>query len=67
MPTEIAHDGVHRLVEKGGQLVDVLSAKAYEHEHLPGAIIITLKMLDHQTAAQLQPHRPVIVYCYDSL
>ncbi len=67
MPTEIAHDGVHRLVEQGGQRVDVLSAQAYEHAHLPGAINIPLEMLDHETAAQLQRHRPVMVYCYDGL
>jgi rhodanese-related sulfurtransferase len=53
MPTEVAHDGVHRLVEHGGQLVEVLLAKEYEQEHLPGAINIPLEMLNHETAAQL--------------
>jgi rhodanese-related sulfurtransferase len=67
MPTKVAHDGVHRLVEHGGQLVEVLLAKEYEQEHLPGAINIPLEMLNHETAAQLQQHQPVIVYCYDSL
>jgi hypothetical protein len=67
MPAKVAHDGVHRLVEHGGQLVEVLLAKEYEQEHLPGAINIPLEMLNHETAAQLQQHQPVIVYCYDSL
>jgi rhodanese-related sulfurtransferase len=49
MPTEVAHDGVHRLVEHGGQLVEVLLAKEYEQEHLPGAINIPLEMLTPQT------------------
>ena len=48
-------------------IVEVLSAKAYEQEHLPGAINIPLEMLDHETTAQLQQHQPVIVYCYDNL
>ena len=65
MPTEIGRDDVHRLVEGGAQLVEVLPAKEYQDEHLPGAINIPLKKLDQQTTAGLRRDRPVIVYCYD--
>jgi rhodanese-related sulfurtransferase len=49
----------------GAQLVDVLSAKQYEEERLPGAINIPLKKLDCQAAEALDRNRPVIVYCHD--
>jgi len=65
MPTNIERDHVRRLVEEGAQLVDVLPAKEYAEAHLPGAISIPLKKLDHQTAQQIQKDRPVIVYCND--
>jgi rhodanese-related sulfurtransferase len=53
------------LREEHAQLVEVLPSDEYEDEHLPGAINIPLKMLDADTTAQLDPVRPVIVYCYD--
>jgi rhodanese-related sulfurtransferase len=66
MPTNIHRDEVQRLLKEGAQLVEVLPAKAYEDEHLPGAINIPLKDLDLQVAATLHQERPVIVYCYDA-
>ena len=54
------------LREEQAQLVEVLPADEYEDEHLPGAINIPLKRLDATTSPQLDPARPVIVYCYDS-
>jgi rhodanese-related sulfurtransferase len=47
--------------------VEVLPAAEYADEHLPGATNVPLKQLDATTAAQLDPARPVIVYCWDSL
>ena len=58
---------LQKLVAGGGQLVEVLPAAEYADEHLPGAISLPLKQLDATTAAQLDPARPVIVYCWDSL
>jgi rhodanese-related sulfurtransferase len=66
MSTEIHRDDVRRLVADGVQLVEVLPAREYEAEHLPGAINIPLKQLDRQTTAQLQRDQPIVVYCYDS-
>jgi rhodanese-related sulfurtransferase len=66
MPTDIDRRQVQKLLEAGAQLIEVLPAKAYEDEHLPGARNIPLMRLDEQAIAGLQRERPVIVYCYDS-
>jgi len=65
MPNSIDRDGVRRLLEAGAQLVEVLPAKEYHEEHLPGAINIPLKELNLNTTAALSRDRPVIVYCDD--
>lgn len=65
MPTPIDRQGVQRLTGEGAQLVEVLPRAEYEDEHLPGAVSLPLKELDRESAHQLEPKRPVIVYCYD--
>ena len=66
MPTPIEREELQRLLrEEQAQLVEVLPPDEYRDEHLPGAINIPLKTLDAETAQQLDPQRPVIVYCYD--
>ncbi|MDF2745176.1 MAG: hypothetical protein K0S88_6554 [Actinomycetia bacterium] len=67
MPIRIDLAQLQELLDGGGQLVEVLPAAEYADEHLPGAISLPLKQLDATTAAQLDPARPVIVYCWDSL
>jgi rhodanese-related sulfurtransferase len=53
------------LAAEQAQLVEVLPAAEYEEEHLPGAINIPLKELDHETTCLLDHGRPLIAYCYD--
>jgi rhodanese-related sulfurtransferase len=65
MPTVIDRHGVQQLVRQGAQLVDVLGARDYEAEHIPGAVNIPLRNLNRATAKQLDPRRPVIAYCHD--
>ena len=65
MPTEIAAEKVQELVGRGAQLVEVLPAKEYDEEHLPGAISMPLKTLAWDRANELDRTRPVIVYCWD--
>ena len=65
MPTGIVRDDLHKLLEDGAQLVDVLPGKEYEEEHLPGAISLPLKELNRETATRLRRDIPVIVYCHD--
>jgi rhodanese-related sulfurtransferase len=59
--------GVQELLERGGQLVEVLPHEEYDELHLPGAINVPLKELDAQHAQRLDRERPVVVYCWDAL
>jgi rhodanese-related sulfurtransferase len=65
LPKHVDTADVEALVEKGAQLVEVLPAESYATEHLPGARNIPMAKLDARTIAQLDPSRPVVVYCYD--
>jgi rhodanese-related sulfurtransferase len=65
MPTDIRRDDVQRLIANRAQLVEVLPAEEYNQAHLPGAINLPLKKLNRQSANQLDPTHPVIVYCND--
>jgi len=65
MATHIDRDRLRELVAGGAQLVEVLPAKEYEEDHLPGALSIPLKRLDRDAVATLDPKRPIIVYCWD--
>lgn len=64
MPTHIDRDAVGELVTQGAQLVEVLPSQEFEEEHLPGAVSIPLKEI-RRAREELDPARPVIVYCYD--
>jgi rhodanese-related sulfurtransferase len=63
----IDRDELHRLISQGAQLVEVLPEAEYLDEHLPGAINLPLRQLSRETARQLDPGRPVVVYCWDAL
>jgi phage shock protein E len=67
MPAGIDLSEVKRLLNEGAQVVEVLPEAEYAEEHLPGAIHIPLKALTAESAAQLDPAKPVVVYCYDGL
>ena len=58
---------LYGLLARGAQLVEVLPEAEYAEAHLPGAVNIPLKQLDARAASGLDPDRPVIVYCWDSL
>jgi rhodanese-related sulfurtransferase len=64
--TAIERDHVRQLLAEGAQLVEVLPAAEYEEDHLPGARNIPLSKINRESAATLDAHRPVIVYCWDS-
>jgi rhodanese-related sulfurtransferase len=67
MPMPIALPELERLTAAGAQLVEVLPEQEYSEGHLPGAINLPLKQLTAETAAVLDRHRPVVVYCWDPL
>jgi rhodanese-related sulfurtransferase len=57
-------DEVQRLLEQGAQLVDVLPRNTFLEEHLPGAVNLPIADIGN-AREELDPTRPVIVYCYD--
>jgi rhodanese-related sulfurtransferase len=65
MSTLIDRETVQEMVKHGAQLVEVLPAKEYAEDHLPGAVSHPLNQLD-QEAGEIDRNRPVIVYCWDS-
>lgn len=67
MPTPVDRARAQELLDHGAQLVEVLPAPEYGEEHLPGALNIPLRKLGPDTARRLDPARPVVVYCWDSL
>ena len=62
-----SRDDVRRLVDQGAQLVEVLERRQYEAAHLPDAIHIPAWELTRERAGGLDPNRPVVVYCFDTL
>jgi rhodanese-related sulfurtransferase len=66
MPRPIDRHELQQLRAKGAQLVEVLPREEYEDQHLPGAIHVPLRLIDPDVRQQIDPARPVIVYCWDS-
>jgi rhodanese-related sulfurtransferase len=67
VPEEVDRREVQRLMERGAQLVDVMSPSEYGASHISGAVNIPLGKLPEMAPGLLDPRRPVITYCYDSL
>jgi rhodanese-related sulfurtransferase len=65
MSTLIDRETVQELMKHGAQLVEVLPAKEYAEDHLPGAVSYPLRRLE-KDADQIDRNRPVIVYCWDA-
>jgi rhodanese-related sulfurtransferase len=60
--------GLRELLDRGGQLVEVLPREEYDALRLPGALHLPLTELDAERAgALLDRARGVIVYCWDGL
>ncbi len=66
MARGIDREQVRRLMDQGAQIVDVLPAREYGEEHLPGAINLPLRRIEAEAASVLDPHRSIVVYCADS-
>jgi rhodanese-related sulfurtransferase len=66
MARGVDRDEVRRLMEQGAQIVDVLPAREYGEDHLPGAINLPLRKIETDVTRALDPSRPVVVYCADS-
>jgi rhodanese-related sulfurtransferase len=66
MAREISRVQVRLLMDEGAQIVDVLPAREYSEDHLPGAINLPLRRIETEAEQILDPGRPVVVYCADS-
>lgn len=62
-----SRDDVRRLIDQGAQVVEVLERRQFEAAHLPGAVHIPAWELTRERATSLDPARPVVVYCFDTL
>lgn len=67
MSRSIGRDRVRELLDQGAQLVEVLEERQYRAAHLPGAVRVPPRELTRERAAELDPDRPVVFYCYDAL
>ena len=67
MPQPLDYQRLRDLLADGAQLGEVLPAKEFAEEHLPGAINIPLKQLDGASTELLDKQRSVVVYCWDGL
>ena len=56
---------VIELQNHGAQVVEVLSRKQFDEQHIPGAISLPLSKFKSSELAKLDKTRPVIVYCWD--
>jgi len=65
MAREVDRAGVRRLMEQGAQVIDVLPAREYGEDHLPGAVNLPLRKIEADALGALDPDRPIVVYCAD--
>jgi rhodanese-related sulfurtransferase len=66
MARRIDREQVRRLTGQGAQIIDVLPAREYGEEHLPGAINLPLRRIETEAASVLDSRRSMVVYCADS-
>ena len=66
MAREIDRERVRRLMQEGAQIVDVLPAREYGEDHLPGAINLPLRKIEAEASRVLNPSLAIVVYCADS-
>lgn len=65
MAGTVERDALRKLVAEGADLIEVLPAKEYAEDHLPGARSLPLSKINRASAAAIDPDRAVIVYCWD--
>jgi rhodanese-related sulfurtransferase len=66
MPNKVDREEVRRLMDEGGQLVEVLPPPEYAFMHPKGAVNLPLKDMHAANVQGLDRTRPVIVYCMDT-
>lgn len=66
MTREVGREQVRHLMEQGAQIIDVLPAREYGENHLPGAINLPLRRIETEASKVLDATRAIVVYCADS-
>jgi len=66
MALEVSREQVCQLMDEAAQPVEVLPAREYSEDHLPGAVNLPLRRIETEAKRVLDPSRPVVVYCADS-
>ncbi|HEY2078118.1 MAG TPA: rhodanese-like domain-containing protein [Streptosporangiaceae bacterium] len=66
MAREIGRERVRMLMDEDAQIIEVLPAREYSEDHLPGAMNLPLRRIETEAKRVLDPSRPVVVYCADS-
>lgn len=66
MPGQIDLEGLRRLMDQGAQVIDVLPAREFGEDHIPGAINLPLRRIETEARQVLDPDRPTVIYCGDS-
>jgi rhodanese-related sulfurtransferase len=61
----IDREVLQKMVDGGAQLIEVLPAREYAEDHLPGATSHPLRDLAEE-ARRIDRNRPIIVYCWDA-
>jgi rhodanese-related sulfurtransferase len=56
---------VIELQKRGALLLEVLSRKQFDEQHIPGAISLPLSKFTPSEVAKLDKNRATVVYCWD--
>jgi rhodanese-related sulfurtransferase len=67
VPESVTREQVQRLAAAGAQVVETLPREEYDELHIAGAVSIPLREIGERARGELDPSRPVIVYCQDFL
>ncbi len=64
----VDRERVRQLVDQGAQVVEVLEEDQYRLAHLPGAVHLFARRFTRERVEELlDRHRPVVLYCLDTL
>ena len=66
MVSEIDRFEVAALQGRGAQVVEVLPYREYRRRHIAGAVSLPLPEVASHARRRLDPHLPVVTYCYDA-
>lgn len=64
MHFDISCNDAKRIIDQGGQLVDVRTPEEHARFALPGSINIPVQLIMASSRERLDPDRPVVVYCH---